>query len=296
MRTAFLTTVLLSLSAVPALANGPCAQLLAGNDAIEHQAGFTVTELPDGCVVENGRLRLNGFTGWAFDHAEITGDGLPGLLPGAADWPGRLPSWGRFSADGVRFSAQTNNAFSNYIMSIQQWPMDMSAAFHYDAKEGLLDIQEMQITNLRLGKAALSAQLTLPKDTDAGHLVASGSAGLTHLRLRLDNMGMFEGLAIPALAAALQEATGTDDPAKSLKQFQVAAAVALGALPDSRIDADSRTALSRFVQDLPHPSGFFTLDITFAKPLQIGENMTQPTQLAQLVLADAKIKARYEAR
>ncbi|ENN84969.1 hypothetical protein RHSP_58640 [Rhizobium freirei PRF 81] len=279
-----------------AAAETPCADLVNGSEAIQHRDGFAVSELHDGCAVTNGLFKSGSRLGWTFERAEMKGDDLVAFLKAINTKPDNIPSWGRFSVEGIRFTPLLDNAFANYIATVQQWPMDISGSFHFEPKDGYLDIQEMQLTNLRLGKASLSAEFTLPKNSNVQALAEGGSAGLTHLRFRLDNQGLFEGMAVPSLASFLQQAGGSDDPAQGINQLRDNASTALQILPDSQIDADSKKALLRFLQDLPHPTGFFTLDLAFSKPLQIGSLGLDATQLAQTALASAKISVSYKAR
>ncbi|MGV1757289.1 hypothetical protein ACQZ6F_05650 [Rhizobium sp. A22-96] len=297
MRPFLLFPLLLSLAPLSAMAaETPCADLIEGSGVIQHGDGFAVSELRDGCAVTNGVFKTGSRIGWSFDRAEFKGDGLVDFAKSMGAKPAHVPGWGRFSIEGARFTPLTDNAFANYISSVQQWPMDASGSFRFDPKDGYLDIQNLELVNLRTGKAALSAELTLPKDADAQTLIQNGSAGLTHLRFRLDNQGLFEGMAIPSLAAFLQQMAGSEDPQQGIEQLRGTATIALQALPDSKIDAESKKALLRFVQDLPHPTGFFTLDLAFDKPLQIGSLGLDATQLAQTALANAKISVSYKAR
>lgn len=297
MRRLLLLPFLISLAPLSAVAaETSCADLINGSEVLQHRDGFAVAELHDGCSVTNGLFKSGSRMGWTFDRAELKGDDLVALLKAMATKPDHMPTWGRFSVEGVRFTPLLDNAFANYITSVQQWPMDISGAFRFDPKDGYLDIQELELTNLRLGKASLSAEFTLPKDMNVQALTQGGSAGLTHLRFRLDNQGLFEGMAVPSLAAFLQQMTGTDDPEQGIKQLRGSAETALQLLTDKQIDAESKKALLRFVQDLPHPTGFFTLDLAFDKPLQIGSLGLDAQQLAQTALASAKISVSYKAR
>ncbi|MFK0161288.1 hypothetical protein [Rhizobium sp. NPDC090279] len=279
-----------------AAAEAPCADLIEGSAAIQRADGFAISDLHDGCAVTNGIFKSGTRMGWTFDRAEFKGDGLVDFLKSIANKPDRLPTWGRFSVEGVRFTPLLDNAMANYITTVQQWPMDLSGAFRFDPKDGYLDIQQLQLTNLRLGEASLSAELNLPKNAGVPALTQEGSVSLAHLRFRLDNMGLFEGMAVPSLAAFLQQVTGSDDPAQGINQLRDTTVAALQALPDNRIDAESKRALLRFVQDLPHPTGFFTLDLAFDKPLPIGTLGLDAAQLAQTALASAKISVSYKAR
>ncbi|MBB6484593.1 hypothetical protein [Rhizobium lusitanum] len=297
MRPFLLFPLLLSLAPLSvAAAETPCADLVNGSDIIQHVDGFAVSELHDGCAVTNGLFKSGSRLGWSFDRAELKGDDLVAFLKSISAKPDHLPSWGRFSVEGIRFAPMMDNAFANYIASVQQWPMDVSSSFHFDAKDGYLDIQDVQLTNLRLGKAALSAEFILPKNTNVQSFAEGGSAGLTHLRFRLDNQGLFEGMAVPSLASFLQQITGSDDPAQGINQLRNNASTALQMVPDSQIDAESKKALLKFLQDIPHPAGFFTLDLAFSKPLQIGTLGLDAAQLAQTALANAKISVTYKAR
>ena len=297
MRVSLLLPLFVSLVPFSAAAAGtPCSDLIEGSAVIQHRDGFTISDLHDGCAVTNGLFKSGSRMGWTFDRAEFKGDGVVDFAKAIATKPDHLPTWGRFSVEGVRFTPMLDNAMANYITTVQQWPMDMSGAFRFDPKDGYLDIQELQLTNLRLGEASVSAELNLPKNAGTSALTQEGSVSLAHLRFRLDNMGLFEGMAMPSLAAFLQQLTGSDDPAQGINQLRDTSVTALQALPDNRIDAESKKALLRFVQDLPHPTGFFTLDLAFDKPLPIGTLGLDAAQLAQTALASAKISVSYRAR
>lgn len=297
MRSSLLLSLLVSFVPLTAATAGtPCTDLVEGSAVIQHMDGFAISDLHDGCAVTNGLFKSGSRMGWTFDRAEFKGDGLADFLKSIANKPDHLPSWGRFSVEGVRFTPMLDNAMANYITTVQQWPMDMSGAFRFDPKDGYLDIQELELTNLRLGKASLSAELSLPKNAGVSALTQEGAVGLSHLRFRLDNMGLFEGMAVPSLVAFLQQMTGLDDPAQGVNQLRDTTVTALQALPDDRIDTDSKKALLRFVQDLPHPTGFFTLDLSFDKPLPVGALGLDAAQLAQTALASAKISVSYKAR
>ncbi len=296
MRFSLVLPLLVSFAPLTAAAGTPCTDLIEGSAVIQHADGFAISDLHDGCAVTNGLFKSGSRVGWTFERAEFKGDGLADFLKSIASKPDHLPTWGRFSAEGVRFTPMLDNAMANYITTVQQWPMEMSGAFRFDPEDGYLDIQELELTNLRLGRASLSAELSLPKNAGVPALTRDGSVGLTHLRFRLDNMGLFEGMAVPSLAAFLQQMTGSDDPAQGINQLRDTTVTALQALPDSRIDADSKKALLRFVQDLPHPTGFFTLDLAFDQPLKIGALDFNSAQLAQTALTSAKISVSYKAR
>ncbi|TXI06424.1 MAG: hypothetical protein E6Q76_09735 [Rhizobium sp.] len=297
MRFTLLLPLLVSFAPFSAIAAGtPCTDLIEGSAAIQHGDGFAVSELHDGCAVSNGIFKSANRMGWTFDRAEFTGDGLVDFLKAIASKPDHLPSWGRFSVEGVRFTPMLDNPLANYITTVQQWPMDMSGSFHFDRNDGYLDIQEVQLTNLRIGKASFSAEVILPKNAGVSALTEDGSIGLSHLRFRLDNLGLFEAMAVPSLASFLQQMSGSDDPVQGINQLRDTTVAALQALPDDRIDAESKKALLHFVQDLPHPTGFFTLDLAFAKPLTVGTLDFNSAQLAQAALANARISVSYKAR
>jgi len=74
------------------------------------------------------------------------------------------------------------------------------------------------------------------------------------------------------------------------------ASAAVQAMPDSQIDAESKKALLRFIQDMPNPTGYFALDLSFETPLPIGLSDLSPEKLAPRALSDAKMSVSYKAR
>ncbi|OYR11007.1 hypothetical protein [Brucella grignonensis] len=304
-----LPTVLLSLAATSAFAqttapasdNAPlsrCEEFLKGMSILKPGKNYTVRDIPDGCVVSNGVYQAMSIMGWTVERAVLEVDRLQDYLSEAPDLSKTAPQWGRLAVDGVRMTLQSGSKVSDYITSIQQWPMDFAASYRFNPESGYLHIQNAEISNIKMGKASVSAEINLPVDSSVASLTVNPTATLSHLRLRLDNQGLWESIALPVLAnyAALPSETGESDPEVDIARLRDIASKGIDALPDSQIDADSRKALARFVQDMPNPTGFFTMDVHFDKPLPIGLKDLEPGKLAEHALTGAKISVTYKAR
>lgn len=316
MRT-FLVLLLMSLATVPAFAetaapvqndapqenvSGQCAAFLQGMDLIKQGKDFAVRDSHDGCVISNALYQHSSVIGWTVDRIEIEGDRLKSFLSGAENINKAAPLWGRVDLDGIRFTLLVDDPSTKYINAVQQWPMDISAAYRLDPADGYLHIQNVQVSSVRLGNAVLSAELGLPVGASMDELVQEPKITLSHLRLRLDNQGLWEGMAVPALISYANafSSSGTTDAEAAVEQLRGSIAASLQLLPESQIDVESRKALLRFVQDMPHPTGFFTLDFDFEKPLAIDEKTLggnpDPTTFARYAIAGAKISATYKPR
>ncbi|GAA5620810.1 hypothetical protein Brsp04_00676 [Brucella sp. NBRC 12952] len=304
-----LPAVLLSLAAssasaqtaAPASENAPlsrCEEFLKGMSVLKPGKDYAVRDIPDGCVVLNGLYQATSMMGWTVDRAIIEVDRLQDYLSEAPDLSKTAPQWGRIAVDGVRFTLQSGSKISDYITSIQQWPMDFTASYRFNPESGYLHIQNAEISSIKLGKASISAEINLPIDSSVASLTVNPTATLSHLRLRLDNQGLLESVALPTLVnfAALPSETGESDPEVDIARLRDIASKGIEAMPDSEIDAASRKALARFVQDMPNPTGFFTMDVHFDKPLPIGLKDLEPGKLAQHALTGAKISVTYKAR
>ncbi|MCX2695942.1 MULTISPECIES: hypothetical protein [Ochrobactrum] len=304
-----LPAVLLSLAstsafaqkAAPAPENAPlnrCEEFLNGMSLLTPGKDYAVRDIPDGCIVSNSVYHTMRIMGWTIDRAILEADRLQDYLSEAPDLSKAAPQWGRIAVDGVRMTLQSGNKVSDYITSIQQWPMDFTASYRFNPQSGYLHIQNAEISSLKIGKASVSAQINLPVDSSVASLTVNPTATLSHLRLRLDNQGLWESIALPVLAnyAALPSETGESDPEADIARLRDVASKGIEMLPDSQINADSRKALLRFVADMPHPTGFFTMDVDFDKPLPISLNDLEPDTLAQHALTGAKISVTYKAR
>jgi len=304
-----LPTVLLSLAATSAFAqttapapdNAPlsrCEEFLKGMSILKPGKDYMVRDIPDGCVVSNGIYQAMSIMGWTVERAVLEVDRLQDYLSEAPDLSKTAPQWGRLAVDGVRMTLQSGNKVSDYITSIQQWPMDFAASYRFNPESGYLHIQNAEISSIKMGKASVSAEINLPVDSSVASLTVNPTATLSHLRLRLDNQGLWESVALPVLAnyAALPSETGESDPEIDIARLRDIVSKSVEAMPDKQIDATSRQALLRFVQDMPHPTGFFTMDVHFDKPMPIGVNDLEPGKLAQHALTGAKMSVTYKAR
>lgn len=304
-----LPTVLLSLAAASAFAQttpptpddaplSRCEEFLKGMSILKPGKDYTVRDIPDGCVVSNGFYQAMSMMGWTIDGAIIEVDHLQDYLSEAPDLSKTAPQWGRIAIDGVRMTLQSGSKISDYVTSIQQWPMDFTASYRFNPESGYLHIQNAEISSTKMGKASVSAEINLPVDSSVASLTVNPTATLSHLRLRLDNQGLWESVALPVLAnyAALPSETGESDPEADIARLVNIVSKSVEAMPDKQIDAASRKALLHFVQDMPHPTGFFTMDVHFDKPMPIGLNDLEPGKLAQHALTGAKISVTYKAR
>lgn len=302
-------TVLLSLAATAAFArteapapeNVPlsqCEEFLKSMSLLTPGQDYAVRDIPDGCVVSNSVYHTMRLMNWTIERAVLEVDHFQDYLSETADLGKAPPLWGRIAIDGLRMTIQSGSKVSDYITSIQQWPMDVSASYRFDPESGYLHIQNAEINSIKMGKASVSAEINLPLDSTVASLTVNPAATLSHLRIRLDNQGLWESLALPVLAsyAALPTETGESDPEVDIARLRDIVSKSVEAMSDNQIDASSRKALLRLVEDIPHPTGFFTLDLHFDKPMPIGLNNLEPGKLTEHALMDAKMTVTYRAR
>lgn len=285
----------------PAPENVPlskCEEFLKGMNILRAGNGYAVRDIPEGCIVSNSVYDTMQYMGWTIERALLEVDHLQDYLSESPDLSKTVPQWGRIAVDGVRMKLQSGSKVSDYITSMQQLPMDFTASYRYNPETGYLHIQNAEISSVKLGKASVSAEINLPVDSSVASLTVNPTATLTHLRLRLDNQGLWESIAMPTLAnyAALPAAGGDSDPEVDIARLREIVKKGVVALPESQIDDASRQALLRFVGDMPYPTGFLTMDVHFDKPLPIGLNDLEPGKLTNNALSGGKISVIYRAR
>lgn len=275
-----------------------CEEFLKGMNILMPGKDYTVRDIPDGCVVSNSVYQTMHMMGWSIERVIIEADRLQDYLSEAPNLNKAPPLWGRIAMDGVRMTLQSGSKVSDYITNVQQWPMEFAASYRFNPKSGFLHIQNAEISSIKMGKASVSAEINLPVDSSITSLTINPTATLSHLRLRLDNQGLWESIALPVLSnyAAFPSEPGESDPEINIVRLRDIVSKYVETLPDSQIDANSRKALVRFVQDMPHPTGFFTMDVHFDKPLPISLKDLNPGTLAQHAITGAKISVSYKAR
>ncbi|MFC7065287.1 hypothetical protein [Brucella rhizosphaerae] len=304
-----LPSVLLSFIAAPAFAEttpplkedaplSRCGEFLNGMSVFEKGKNFDVRDSHDGCVISDALFGTGNLMGWSFDRVEIEGDRFRDFMSETPDMASGPPQWARVAIDGVRLSLKIDDKLTKFINSVQQTPSDFAASYRFDPKDGYLHIQNAEMSSVRLGKISVSGEFNLPTESSLADLAVNPTATLSRVRLRLDNQGIWESLIMPSLANfAFQAFSNSDtDPEKAITQFINTASTAINAIPESRIDAESKRALMRFIWDMPHPTGYFALDLSFEKPLPIGLNDLAPEKLVQRALSDATINVSYTAR
>lgn len=304
-----LPTIFLSLTVTTALAQttapevdkttlGQCEDFLKNVSFFNPDMDYAVRDIPEGCIISNSIYNTSSFMGWSIERAIVEADGFQDYLSDTPDLNKHLPQWGRIAIDGVRMKLQSGSKIPDYITSIQQWPMDASASYRFNPESGYLHIQNAEISSTKLGKASFSAEINLPVGSTVASLTDHPTATVSHLRVRLDNQGMWESFALPVLAnyAALPSETGESDPETDIARLRDIASKSVEMLPDNQINATSRKALLKFIQDMPHPTGFFSMDLEFDPPLPIDLESIERGQLSEQQLTSGKITAIYRAR
>ncbi|WP_374832758.1 hypothetical protein [Paenochrobactrum pullorum] len=275
-----------------------CEEFLKNVNVLKPRKDNAVRDIPEGCIISNSIYDSSSFMDWSIERAIVEFDRFQDYLSDTPDLNKAPPQWGRIAVDGIRMILQSGNHMSNYITSIQQWPMDVSASYRFNPESGFLHIQNAEISSTKLGKASISAEINLPAGSSVASLIAHPTATLSHLRIRLDNQGIWESFALPVLAnyAALPSESEERDLEADIARLRDLASKAIEMLPDSQINASSRQALLKFIQDMPHPAGFFAMDLQFDPPLPIDSDFIESGKLTDQALIGGKITAIYRAR
>ncbi len=283
--------------AAPTDPSKPKCTVLLDNYGVKLGDDAQIDDRPNGCVMTGGAIETSSYQTWVFKRAEIEADNFAGIKKDMST----VPTWGRLAIEGLTWRFHTSSPVTNYITKLQQWPMDVTAAYHWFPADGRLEVQDLQVTSVRTGLMSVSADLVTDKNTTPQALLTSGHIGLSRLRLRLDNQGLFEALVGPMASASLLyfSKPGDDQPEiePQVEGAKTRAIASLTATPETQIDGESRQALIRFIQDIPHPTGFFSLEIEFAKPIMLSDlSLASDEATIVKMIAAARIKARYTAR
>jgi len=303
MRLPLLATAIL-IALAPALADAaptdpskPRCTALLDEYGVKLGDDAQIQDRPNGCVMTDGAIETSSYQTWVFKRAEIEADNFAGIKKDMST----IPPWGRLAVEGLTWRFHTSSPVTNYITKLQQWPMDVTASYHWFPADGRFEVENIQVTSVRTGLISVSADLVTDKDTTPQALLASGHVGLSRLRLRLDNQGLFEALVGPMASASLLyfSKPGDDQPEiePQVEGAKTKAIASLTATPDTQIDRESRRALIRLIEDIPHPTGFFSIEIEFAKPIMVSDLSLGADEAAIVkMIGTAKIKARYTAR
>ncbi|MGU3576583.1 hypothetical protein ACLBWZ_13685 [Brucellaceae bacterium C25G] len=275
-----------------------CEELLNSKGFLTPGKNYSVRNIPEGCIISNSIYNTSTFVSWTIEKVTLEVDHLQDYVSDTPDWSKTLPKWGHIAIEGMRMTLQSGRRLSDYITSIQQWPMDISVSYRFNPKTGYLHLQKAELSSTKMGKASISAEINLPEGSSIASFTDNPTVTVSHLRMRLDNQGMWESLALPVFAnyAALPTETGEDDPETDMNKLRDLATTGIEKLPENQIDASSRKALLNFIQDMPHPTGFFSIDLQYDTPLPINLDFFEHGKLPEAALTDGKITAIYRAR
>lgn len=300
MRFTLLAAYLL-LTAAPALANaeppaqtGKICEERIRNAGLDFGEKAQIRDWPHGCLIANGGIAFGTYQNWIFKRAEFKSDSIAAL---AKDMQA-IPLWSSLSIEGLALQIPTSSASARYIAALQQWPMDFSGSYRWYPDEGRLEVDDMQLSSPRSGLLGVSGDFVAEKNATPQSLAALNTLGVSRLRLRIDNQGLFEAIVGPSAVALLTAGNADDaDVEAQVEASKTQAVAVLAAIPDDQIDKNSRQSLIRFVQDMPHPVGSFSVEIEFPKPLMFGELMQSGDPVGVLkLLSSAKFTAYYTAR
>lgn len=303
MRSLFLSTMLVLASGIAGAGaqspagSGTNCQALLGDFGVSLGQEVRTRDRPNGCVITNGALDTARYQTWTFTRAEIKAENFASIRKDNVV----IPAWGSIAVEGLIPRFRTGNPLASYITKLQQWPMEFAASYRWHAADGRLEVDDVRLSSIRGGVMSVSADLTADRNTTPQALAATGNIGISRLRVRLDNQGLFEALVGPsavALAAYFSVPDGeTGDIEARIEEAKAKAVALLAAAPDTQLDKDSKQALIRFVQDMPHPTGYFSVEIELPKPLTISDLAPGMDDLKPArILAGARIEARYSAR
>jgi len=282
---------------VAQLAFSPCSALAKPREvscqslADRLLAGRTTAQtkvLEDGqsCVITHVKITISPLRNWTIDRLTVSGPDFRGLEKGKP-----FPSALRVETQGIRFAPDIDDAHTRYVLQVQQRPFDARLSYEWDKATQQLHLRELALDSPRGGLVVLSMDADL-SDLDTRTTVPElKDLGIRHVRMVLDNNGIFEDMLAPVLIGLVPP---DDDPAVEIPKAQARELAQLRKLPSSVIDEASKAALTRFINDFPHPRGRLEIDQTFDRPLQLGDLKAFLVAGTGTWSQGSRIKARYD--
>jgi hypothetical protein len=257
-------------------------RLLAGRTTAETK----VTQDGQTCAVTNLKIAKSRYQGWTIERLTVTGPDFRRLEKGQL-----FPTALRVEALGVRFAPDIEDTHSRYLIQAQQRPLDARLDYAWDKATQRLHLRELAVEGSVGGLFAVSMDADLADLDTRTTLPGPKDLGVRRARLVFDNGGLFESLLLPVILGLVP---ADKDPAAEIPKAQAREKAKVRALPSSTIDEASKDALSRFIDDFPHPRGHFEIDQTFDAPLRL----TDPRALADsgmsLLTGGSRIVVRYD--
>ena len=264
-----------------------CRQLLDQLPAVDPAAAAAASiTAPDAntCRFAPMRFAWSRFVGYSMESLTVAG-----LDAAATITPGKPVL---IEAHAVRNAPSFPSPVAAYISKVGAIPFDVAVEFTSDPGSNRFTLRQFSMTGESVGLVQLMATLTNVEVADqplaAPVPLASdpSTMGLASLSLRLDNHGFVERMVTPGLAgflAASSPPQADPEPIVEAKKQEIAAllaaAPALYGLPPPTADA-----LTRFVQDFPHPTGSLQCSLTADPPVQLPADPT-PAAIRALVTA-----------
>jgi hypothetical protein len=257
-------------------------RLLAGRTTAETK----VTQDGQTCAVTNLKIAKSRYQGWTIERLTVTGPDFLRLEKGRL-----FPTALRVEAHGVRFAPDVEDARTRYLMQAQQRPFDARLDYMWDKVTQQLHLRELALDSPQKGLIVVSMDADLA-DLDRRTTVPQPKDfGVRRARLVLDNSGLFESMLLPVIIGLFPS---DKDPAVEIPKAQAREKAKVRALPSSTIDEASKDALSRFIDDFPHPRGHFEIDQTFDAPLRLTDPRALAASGTSLLTGGSRIVVRYD--
>ena len=178
---------------------------------------------------------------------------------------GSFPSKLEVSLSNIRVFPQVGDPvmdFSFRAQSIRNG-VDADFAMEWDAAESQLKVTQFHIDFP--GDNNIRAFATLDGVDDVAPENISNlmtKAALKSLTVQVESNGLFESTALLPLSTLLL--SGDETVPEQVAKLKSDAISLLATLPSNVYPADSHRAVTALIDDLPNPSGLFTLDLEFA--------------------------------
>jgi hypothetical protein len=246
-----------------------------------------VIEDGPGCVVTKLKFAMGQYRGWTVDRLTVSGPDFRKLGKGKP-----FPTALRVEAQGVRFAPDVDDSHSRYLIQAQQHPFDARLSYDWDKATRRLHLRELALDDPRTGLIELSMDADLDDLDTRTTPPAPKDFGIRHVRMVIDNNGLFEGMLLPPVLAMIPS---DQDPAVEIPKAQARELAQIRKLPSSVIDEASKAALSRFVNDFPHPKGRVEIDQTFDTPLRLEDLQAVLAVGKPTWFQGSRLQVRYEA-
>ena len=174
-----------------------------------------------------------------------------------------------------------------YLQGIQARgrKIDVSVALNWDRETNIARVQDILISLPNDDYILIDATIEgVDLSTNASTNASLGTMGMTSANMTIRSSRIFQDYLLLPLGMALLD--GHDDPDRRVTELKAEAQAALRKAPNSIVSAQSLTALSTLISELPDPSGILEIRQTATPGLGVARGMSMAMRQGRLESLD----------